>query len=325
MSVIQKLVSIIVPTYNRAHLIKETLHSILQQTHTNWECIIVDDHSTDATETVIAEFIKKDARFQFCKRPNSKRKGANACRNFGLFKSKGSYIQWFDSDDIMHADKLEKQLKALQNDVDFCVSKSIWYDKVNDKSLGFRSDVLKTDQSKIDFVKANIRWLTSNPIFKKEFIENHALLWDETLQQSQDYDFMTRVLFASEKYAVIDEALLKIAVHEGNMSVNLYQNSIKSKSNIAVRSKILKKYHAQLPLETREYLFNETLKVHKKITRNKLWKTCGFSIKEHAKNLKYIEVSFIRRTLYLLKLCVVTISYGLFRKGETQFIYKRTS
>lgn len=136
---------------------------------------------------------------------------------------------------------------------------------------------------------------------------------------------MTHVLFASENYAVIDEALLKIVIHEENMSVNLYQNHAKIKSNILVRSNILKKYHAQLPLKTREYLFNETLKVHKKITRNKLWKSCWFSIKEHAKNLKYVNISFLERCLYLLKLCVVTITYGLFRKGETQFTYKKTA
>ena len=63
------LVSIIIPTYNRAHLIKETLDSVLTQTYTNWECIIVDDGNSDNTEEVINSYIAKDQRFKYCHRP----------------------------------------------------------------------------------------------------------------------------------------------------------------------------------------------------------------------------------------------------------------
>ena len=64
LSIENNLVSIIIPTYNRAHLIGETLDSISAQTFRNWECIIVDDGSTDDTATLIANYIKKDIRFQ---------------------------------------------------------------------------------------------------------------------------------------------------------------------------------------------------------------------------------------------------------------------
>ena len=63
------LISIIIPTYNRAHLIGETLDSILVQTYPNWECIVVDDGSTDTTADVMREYIKKDNRFQYHQRP----------------------------------------------------------------------------------------------------------------------------------------------------------------------------------------------------------------------------------------------------------------
>lgn len=62
-----ELISIIIPTYNRSHLIRETLDSILAQTHKNWECIVVDDGSTDETEDVLNEYVKKDNRFQYHK------------------------------------------------------------------------------------------------------------------------------------------------------------------------------------------------------------------------------------------------------------------
>ena len=95
------LVSIIIPTYNRADLILETLQSVQNQTYTNWECIIVDDGSKDRTEEVVRDFIKTDSRYQYYKRPEYHKQGGNGARNFGFSLAKGDYINWFDSDDIM--------------------------------------------------------------------------------------------------------------------------------------------------------------------------------------------------------------------------------
>ena len=66
----EPLVSVIIPTYNRAHLIGETLDSVLAQTYQNWECIIVDDGSSDDTDEVIGEYVKKDNRFKYYHRPD---------------------------------------------------------------------------------------------------------------------------------------------------------------------------------------------------------------------------------------------------------------
>ena len=77
------LVSIIIPTYNRASLIKETLHSVQSQTYKNWECIIVDDGSIEDTALAIQEFLR-DIRMKFYNRPANKQKGASSCRNYGL-------------------------------------------------------------------------------------------------------------------------------------------------------------------------------------------------------------------------------------------------
>jgi glycosyltransferase involved in cell wall biosynthesis len=83
----EPLVSIIIANYNRAHLIEETLDSIKNQSYAFFECIIVDDGSTDDSVNVIQNCILGDDRFQFFRRPKSRRKGANASRNWG-FKEK---------------------------------------------------------------------------------------------------------------------------------------------------------------------------------------------------------------------------------------------
>ncbi|MCM2302197.1 MAG: glycosyltransferase, partial [Flavobacteriaceae bacterium] len=90
------LVSIIIPTFNRAHLIGETLDSILAQTYTNWECIVVDDGSSDNTHIVVGQYVAKDSRIKYVHRPEHMLKGPSSCRNYGFELSKGEYINWFD-------------------------------------------------------------------------------------------------------------------------------------------------------------------------------------------------------------------------------------
>ena len=78
------LLSIIIPTYNRAHLIEATLDSIKSQDFDDWECIVVDDGSTDNTPIVLANYVKEDGRFRYLHRPKNRKKGPNSCRNFGF-------------------------------------------------------------------------------------------------------------------------------------------------------------------------------------------------------------------------------------------------
>jgi glycosyltransferase involved in cell wall biosynthesis len=90
------LFSIIIPTYNRSDLIQSTLNSILAQTYGNWECIVVDDGSTDDTREIIKEFSKTDPRIKYVHQENAER---SAARNNGIEHAKGEWICFLDSDD----------------------------------------------------------------------------------------------------------------------------------------------------------------------------------------------------------------------------------
>ena len=105
------LVSIIMPSYNTASYIKESVDSVLNQTYTNWELIIVDDCSTDKTDEVIADLI--DTRIRYFK--NEKNLGAAISRNKALRESRGQWIAFLDSDDLWMPDKLEKQISFMEN------------------------------------------------------------------------------------------------------------------------------------------------------------------------------------------------------------------
>ena len=103
------LVSIIMPSYNTARFIGESIASVFAQTYTNWELLIVDDCSTDNTDEIIAQF--NDPRITYVK--NEKNSGAAVSRNRALALAKGKWIAFLDSDDLWAPQKLEKQLKFM--------------------------------------------------------------------------------------------------------------------------------------------------------------------------------------------------------------------
>jgi GalNAc5-diNAcBac-PP-undecaprenol beta-1,3-glucosyltransferase len=104
--------SVIIPTYNRAQLILETLETVLAQTYQNFEVIIVDDGSTDNTEQIIQKRYSTDGRVRYFYKENEER---GAARNFGIKQAKGDYAVIFDSDDWMHADHLSIIEKCIAN------------------------------------------------------------------------------------------------------------------------------------------------------------------------------------------------------------------
>lgn len=118
MNAIPPKVSIIVPCYNQAQFLDEALQSVLDQTYTNWECIIVNDGSPDHTEAVAQKWVDKDARFVYLKKENG---GLSSARNVGLDKSNGDFIQFLDSDDCLDKRKLELSLQEL----DSAISKDV--------------------------------------------------------------------------------------------------------------------------------------------------------------------------------------------------------
>ena len=100
------MISIVIPSYNRAYIIGRALDSISQQTFSDWECIVADDYSTDETESVVSSYAETDPRFHFLK--NNRSKGAQGARNTGILAAKGDWVVLFDSDNIMHPDFLDK-------------------------------------------------------------------------------------------------------------------------------------------------------------------------------------------------------------------------
>lgn len=225
----EPLISIIIPTYNRAHLIGETLESIIAQSYRNWECIVVDDGSTDGTDAAVTSYCQRDSRIKYFHRPKDHLPGGNGARNYGFEVSQGEYVNWFDSDDIMCEDFLESGISYLtERQLDFVLFD---YEVFNNTTgEAFIHQVNKTDNLIEDYVTFKINFGTWAIIWKRDLIAGYR--FNETLTKAQDLDFNFRVFTSAEyNYATINRLGLRIRGHENSIVQDYKRNNIKSISS----------------------------------------------------------------------------------------------
>tara|TARA_B100000768_G_scaffold103512_1_gene96230 strand:+ start:2292 stop:3254 length:963 start_codon:yes stop_codon:yes gene_type:complete len=110
------MVSIIIPNYNKSKYIEETISSVLKQDYKDWECIIIDDFSSDNSVSIISRLINNEKRLHLIK--NLSNKGANFSRNLGLKKSKGDFIIFLDADDVLNENCLKSRVEILLTEPD---------------------------------------------------------------------------------------------------------------------------------------------------------------------------------------------------------------
>ncbi|GGG53097.1 glycosyltransferase family 2 protein [Bizionia arctica] len=312
----EPLISIIIPTFNRAHLIGETLDSVLAQTYQNWECLVVDDGSTDNTAELIKKYSLKDVRFQYHHRPKDRLRGGNASRNYGFEQSKGKYINWFDSDDLMLPKKLEIQMGLLhQTTFDYTICQSMMYDVSSGEELGLRAKKLKSDDIFQDFVAFTIFWLTQAPLWKRSFLEKHHLKFNEGLTQSQDYDFHIRVLAISENYSFTDIPLVKVGCHGENMSNSIVNNVKKLKSNLYVKNELFNKFGDRMDLTTKRIVFTHMFEIFRQTVFTRSLKKVFIVFPSIVKHIPDIKLSYITQVKLVLNIIRGAFLYLSFKKG----------
>jgi len=233
-----KLISIIIPTFNRVHIIRETLDSIKSQTYANWECIVVDDGSTDGTNVLLEDYCKNDSRFQYYFRPKNRLKGPNSCRNIGFEKSKGAYINFFDSDDVFINNAFEKFNDGFSNDVDVVITSIKKFINTIDNIVG-KNNVYSKHLIE-DYLVGKVNFYTFGPMWKRKFLLQQNEIFDEKIRNLDDYDFNLRMLYQQPKIKFLDTPLILQRVHENSLSQELNKNNIiEIKSTFEARYKHL--------------------------------------------------------------------------------------
>ena len=204
------MISVIIPTYNRGNRITESIKSVLNQTYSDLELIVIDDGSTDNTSDVVNNI--HDCRLLYYKQDN---KGACAARNYGIKLAKGEYIAFQDSDDTWEPNKLEIELDLLESkncDLVYCGLNRIMQNKVIYIPEGHN------DYETIDIQKL----LTQNRISTQTILMKTSVarevLFDESFKRLQDWDFALRVCSSGYKIDYVNQALVRSEVQEDSIT-----------------------------------------------------------------------------------------------------------
>jgi glycosyltransferase involved in cell wall biosynthesis len=215
-----ELISIIIPTYNRAGMIGATLDSVIAQTYTNWECIVVDDGSTDDSVEVLKSYEAKDKRIRCFSGLQKYEKGANSCRNYGFEQSVGEFVQFFDSDDLMLPIMLQKKVEAIRAypQVDFIVSKM---SEQTAAEMVYPQYDMDSNNRIYDYLAYKIYFLTPGPLFRKSFLMGKKL-FTPGLRRYQEWEFYSRLVVNGCNYRVVDEYHCIRTMHDDSIR-NVYE------------------------------------------------------------------------------------------------------
>ena len=194
------LISIVVPVFNRVGLITETLDSVINQTYLNWECIIIDDGSSDGTQNLITEYINKDRRFRFMQRDREP-KGAPTCRNIGIEMALGDYIIFLDSDDLLVNSCLEnrKGIAHTFPENDFWVFRTALFNNRPGDCPKKWNVLNKTMDDLQRFLLTDIPWQTTGTLWPKRVIQGLGG-FDESAICWQDWELHIRAIIGNLKY-----------------------------------------------------------------------------------------------------------------------------
>ncbi len=221
-----KLVSIIIATYNRANLIENTLNSIASQTYQNFECIIIDDGSTDNTAAIVNPIVRSDRRFNYIVRPDTIKNGANYSRNYGFSLSKGEYIKFFDSDDIMLSDHIEVCVTALeQGNYDFVVADCINFDGKIFLERPYEIDRVNSSLSAINFAQWKTAWIT-NDLLVKRYFANQLEFRGGIRDKATEYQYNIKLLLLTDNGFLIPKILTHRLIHDDGLVVKAKKDKL---------------------------------------------------------------------------------------------------
>lgn len=188
-------VSIIIPCYNQAPYLPKAIESLLSQTWEDWECIIVDDGSTDNSADIVKKCCAEDKRFFLYQKENG---GSATARNMGLEKAQGEYIQFLDADDSMDSRKLECQIALMdekQSDMSYTGYKFLFDD----------GSVSEFHYARLNARTILTKWGVGGSIpphafmYRTSFIQDYHIAFDERCRYREDWNWLIQCFKASPK------------------------------------------------------------------------------------------------------------------------------
>jgi len=218
------LVSVIMPAYNAGKYIGESIDSVLKQTYTNWELIVVDDGSADDTASIVNELAKSDARITYLSQ-NRGRQGK--ARNLAINNSKGYYLAFLDADDIWVENKLQLQLDILKSRPDIDLLCSQGYKLYTDgRYEEFYTTIKEWDwhNDSETFINLNQVAILSAVVKKQAVIDIGLFTEKPAIQNTEDYHLWLRLLQKGYRFLSIPDFLFYYRLHEEQSTHNSNEN-----------------------------------------------------------------------------------------------------
>lgn len=228
--------AVILPTYNSAHFLKESIEAILNQTFKEFDLFIIDDCSTDNTEQFVAGF--EDNRIKYLKNPQNIGLAATLNKGLKLLVNKYEYIARMDADDWCFSNRFEKQISFLEanSNIALCGTQGHWLKNIN--SINSSSWTYPTDNLEI---KYNLLFAAcfghSSVIFRTAFLRDIKLWYDESIATCEDWDLWTRIIKKGE-VANLPDFLMKYRIVEGSN----HRAQENRKKHLRERSKVIANY-----------------------------------------------------------------------------------
>ncbi|PJZ45506.1 glycosyltransferase family 2 protein [Leptospira brenneri] len=209
--------SVVIPTYNRAEKLKLTIESVLRQTYGNFELLIMDDGSTDHTESVVNDF--KDTRIHYHWAPNSG--GPATPRNRGILKAAAPWITFLDADDLWYPNRLFEIEKSItkNSEIDVFSHNEMLTTPDNQEKRLLQYGPYESDFYRVLLTKGN-RLSTSATTIRTSFLIQNELRFNESPDYViiEDYDLWLRMAFLNAKFLFIQEALGEYIIEDDNIS-----------------------------------------------------------------------------------------------------------
>jgi len=211
-----QMVSVIIPTYNRALLIKESIQSVFNQTHRPIECLIIDDGSTDNTAQVIGNLQTKlatiDFKLIYIKQDNS---GAPAARNNGIKNASGEFFQFLDSDDLLYPNKIKDQVSILQNQKQTDGVYGNWHHGTIKNHVLIKGE--KWEDTISQFYGGRV--IANFSMLLKRKIVDKIGPWDTNLRRNQEIDYFLRGALAGGNFEYLPKLTGLWREHDGERIV----------------------------------------------------------------------------------------------------------
>ncbi|KQB44223.1 putative beta-glycosyltransferase Glycosyltransferase family 2 [Flavobacterium daejeonense] len=305
----KSILSIIIPVYNRATLVGDMLDSVLAQTCGDWECIIIDDGSVDNTADVVKSYVDLDKRFKFYCRPDIYSQGGSGARNYGFKMSCGEFVNFIDSDDVLHKDFVNEKLSAImKSNSELIVSKTIHTTMDVNEIISYENRTELSDNLLDDFIVLKVSWYVVDPIWRRSFLEGKKL-FDEDLLKGQDRDFHIRMLLFNPKIQILDKYLYYYRNNPDSVSALLSEKIGLSMLISGIKRNRLLESRG-IANETKFFLFRQLIKIYPSVFK------VNNILKLYVEIFNSLFVFNCKNVFYSLKFIGAVLSFNLFGKGQ---------